>query len=115
MNPMLKAKIIIEAIDNDGNRRELPIRKWSEITGKSYDMILFHYNKKRKYGLKITNRQVVGLQAVDLAGGKRARDKESRLRIKAKEKDNISLVNGFLRKSLVGGSLEGMSLCQWSV
>ncbi len=51
----------IECLDNNGTRKNLSIKSWSLITGKSAGTIRYHYDRKRSGKIEITNRQICGL------------------------------------------------------
>ena len=60
-SPILVPRIFIEAIDNNGTRRNLSCKSWSMITKVNQDTIRQRYITKKKGKNKRTNRQIVGL------------------------------------------------------
>ncbi len=61
-----KPRIYIEAIDNNGDRQNLSIPGWVDFTGKSEHRIRRDY-KLKKNGVKLTNRQIAGLDEHNLS------------------------------------------------
>ena len=86
--------IYIGCIDKEGNRKNLPVKAWAEITGKNEKTIRNHYHKK-KAGYKISNRQVVGIDEANC----RAMNKSQRSKTRAVVSGSI--LSKFLRTRLV--------------
>ena len=75
-------KFLITAIDNDGVKKTLTSKDWSEITGECPCVIRQRYKREVRYiaeGLKARNmRQIVGLDEYIALNGRKVPEKKKR-------------------------------------
>ena len=96
-NPANTPQIYIQAKDNTGETRNLTVKGWHELTGKSQESVRNAYRKNKRGDRKLTNREIVGCDDVDYIT--RDRQKAARKKEILTEKD--LLMREFTRRRLV--------------